>query len=127
MQAQERYAAQANKHRRPVDFGVGDKVWITTKHWKNDRPSRKLAHQMEGPYEILEQVGHSFRLKLPESIRIYPVFHTEKLRKDPGNPLPGQANPEPPLLELQDGETEYEVQEILAVKLLRRKLKYRVQ
>jgi transposase InsO family protein len=125
--AQERYAAQANKHRRPVDFGVGDKVWITTKHWKNDRPSRKLAHQMEGPYEILEQVGHSFRLKLPESMRIHPVFHAEKLRKDPGNPLPGQANPEPPPLELQDGETEYEVQEVLAVKLLRGKLKYRVQ
>jgi hypothetical protein len=97
---QEHYTAQANKYRRPVDFGVGDKVWITTKYWKNDRPSHKLAHQMEGSYEILEQVGYSFRLKLPESIRIYPVFYTEKLYKDPGNPLPGQANPEPPLLEL---------------------------
>jgi hypothetical protein len=82
---------------------------------------------MEGPYEILEQVGHSFRLKLPELIRIYPVFHIEKLYKDPGNPLPGQVNPEPLPLELQDGETEYEVQEVLAVKLLCRKLKYRVQ
>jgi hypothetical protein len=72
-------------------------------------------------------VGHFFRLKLPEFIRIYPVFHIEKLYKDPGNPLPGQANPEPSLLELQDGETEYKVQEILAVKLLYKKLKYRVQ
>jgi hypothetical protein len=82
---------------------------------------------MEGLYEILEQVGHSFRLKLPESMKIHPVFHAEKLRKDPGNPLPGQSNPEPPPLELQDSETEYEVQEVLAVKLLRSKLKYRVQ
>jgi len=42
--AQERYTKQANKHRREVDFTVGDKVWITTKHWKTDRPSHKLAN-----------------------------------------------------------------------------------
>ena len=52
--SQEQYTIQANKHRRPVDFAVGDKVWVTTKYWKNDRPSRKLANQMEGPFEILE-------------------------------------------------------------------------
>jgi hypothetical protein len=124
---QERYTTQANKHRRPVDFKVGDKVWVTTRHWHIDRPSRKLANQMEGPYEILEQVGHSFKLKLPDSMKIHPVFHAEKLRRDPNNPLPGQANPEPPPLELEDGETEYEVQEVLAVKLVRGKLRYRIQ
>jgi hypothetical protein len=102
--SQERYTIQANKHRRPVDFAVGDKVWVTTKYWKNDRPSRKLANQMEGPFEILEQVGHSFRLKLPDSMKIYPVLHADKLRKDPGNPLPGQFNPELPSLELKEGE-----------------------
>jgi transposase InsO family protein/predicted aspartyl protease len=125
--AQERHAAQANKHRREPDFGVGDKVWVTTKHWKSDRPSKKLANQMEGPYEILEQVGHSFKLKLPASMKIHPVFHAEKLRKDASNPLPGQANPEPIPLELEDGELEYEVQEVLAVKLVRGKLQYRIQ
>jgi transposase InsO family protein len=125
--AQKRQIAQANKHRREADFKVGDKVWVTTRHWKTDRPSRKLASQMEGPYEILEQVGHSYRLKLPESMKIHPVFHAEKLRKDPNNPLPGQANPDPPPLELDDGEMEYEVQEVLAVKLARGKLKYRVR
>jgi transposase InsO family protein len=76
--SQERYAKQANKHRREVDFAVKDKVWVTAKHWKTDRPSRKLANQMEGPFEILEQVGHSFRLKLLESIKAHPVFHAEK-------------------------------------------------
>jgi hypothetical protein len=125
--SQQRYTRQANKHRRAVDFGVKDKVWVMTKHWKNDRPSRKLAQQMDGPYEILEQVGHSFKLKLPESIKVHPVFHAEKLRKDPGNPLPGQSNPEYPPLQVQDGETEYEVQQVLAVKLVRNKLRYRIQ
>jgi hypothetical protein len=45
--SQERYAKQANKRRRGVDFAVKDKVWVTAKHWKTDRPSRKLANQME--------------------------------------------------------------------------------
>jgi hypothetical protein len=81
---------------------------------------------MDGPYKILEQIGHSFKLNLPESIKVHPVFYAKKLRKDPGNPLPGQTNPEPPPLEVEDGETEYEVQEVLAVKLIRGKLKYRV-
>ncbi len=60
-------------------------------------------------------------------MKVHPIFHAEKLRKDPGNPLPGQANPEPPPLVLQDGEEEYEVQSVLAVKLVRGKLKYQIQ
>jgi hypothetical protein len=44
---------------------------------------------MEGPFEILEERGYSFLLKLPETIKVHPVFHVEKLRKDPGNPLLG--------------------------------------
>jgi hypothetical protein len=108
-----------------VDFGVKDKVWVTTKHWKNDQPSRKLAQQMDGLYEIIEQVGHSFKLKLLDSIKVYLVFYAEKLRKDLGNPLPGQSNLETPPLRVNDAE-EYEVQEVLAVKLARGKLKYRI-
>jgi hypothetical protein len=82
---------------------------------------------MDGLYEVLEQIGHSFKLKLLESIKVYPVFYVEKLRKDFRNPLLGQTNPEPPLLEIEDDEIEYEVQEVLAVKLIRGKLKYRVK
>ena len=82
---------------------------------------------MEGLYKILEQIGHSFKLELPESMKVHPVFHAEKLRKDPGNPLPGQANPESPLLELPNGNAEYEVEKILAVKLIHAKLRYRIQ
>ena len=106
---QERYTIQANKHCYAVDFGVGDKVQVTIKHWNNDRPSCKLAQQIEGLYEILEQIGYSFKLKLLESIKVHLVFYAEKLRKDLGNPLPGQTNPEYDLIEVQEGEEEYEV------------------
>jgi hypothetical protein len=60
-------------------------------------------------------------------MKVHPVFHTEKLRKDPGNPLPGQSNTEPLPIKLDDNSEEYEVQEVLAIKLVRKTLKYRIQ
>jgi hypothetical protein len=44
--AQEKKERDVNARRRPVDFGVRDKVWVTTKYWHSQRPSRKLGHQM---------------------------------------------------------------------------------
>jgi hypothetical protein len=76
-------------------------------------------------YKIIEQVRHSFKLKLLDSIKVYLVFYTKKLRKDLGNPLPGQSNLETLPLWVNDAK-EYEVQEVLAVKLAQGKLKYRI-
>ena len=53
------------------------------------------------------------------------VFYTEKLQKALENPLPGQSNPDPLPLQVDDGE-EYEVQKVLATKLVRGKLKYQI-
>jgi hypothetical protein len=58
---------------------------------------------------------------------VHLVFYAKKLCKDPRNPLFKQTNPEPPLLEVKDSEIEYKVQEVLAIKLIRGKLKYRVK
>jgi hypothetical protein len=44
---------------------------------------------MASPFEVLEQIGHFYKLKLLELIKVHPVFYTEKLYKYSDNPLLG--------------------------------------
>jgi hypothetical protein len=126
-QAQERQKKQADRHRREIDFEVGDNVWVTTKEWRTERPNRKLDSQMEGPYPILERVGNAYKLDLPPSIKVHPVIAASRLRKAADNPVPGQ-HPDPPLPIEVNGEAEWEVEQILASRLLRKKtLQYRAK
>ena len=71
---------------------------------------------MDGLYKILEQIRHSFKLKLLDLIKVYPVFYADRLQKDPDNLLLRQSNPNQPMLQV-NGQDEYEVQEVLVVKL----------
>ena len=54
------------------------------------------------------------------------MFPTEYLRHDPNNPLPSQANAPPPLIKVT-ADDEYEVQEVIIVKLVWGKLVYRAK
>jgi hypothetical protein len=78
---------------------------------------------MVGLYKILEKVRHSYRLDLPQSIRVHLVFSPDKLRKAFNNPLLGQHNDLPLPIQV-NGEDEWEVDEILASKIIQGSLYY---
>ena len=122
---QERQTAQANKHRRKPDFAVGDSVYITRRGWVTDRPSIKLDGQNAGPYRILSMKGHSYVVDLPEHMKMDNVFHADRLRRAPENPLLGQIQePEPPI-EI-NGKPEFVAEKILASRVHRGVLQYKV-
>jgi hypothetical protein len=124
--AQERQSAQANKKRRPVNFQVGDHVYVTNEGWDTGRPGRKLGHQQEGPFLITRQVGHAFELELPEGVKVHPIFSPEKLRRASSTePLRGQLEDKGPELEI-NGHSEWEIEKVLASRIMWRKLRYRV-
>jgi hypothetical protein len=81
---------------------------------------------MAGPYKVLAKEGHSYRVELPALIKIHPVFPAESLCRDLNDPLPGQANTPPPLVNVTTN-NEYKVQKIIAIKLTRGKLTYRAK
>ena len=68
-------------------------------------------------------MGNLYKVDLLESIQVHPVFSPNKLQKAASDPLPGQKS-DPPLLIEVDSDNEWEVEEVLASKLVGKTLKY---
>src|SRR6202165_392033 len=128
-EAQAKYKKHFDAHVKELPpFKVGDMVWLSRKNISTTRPSRKLDYRRLGPYKIIQCLGESqlaFKLDLPPTMRIHPVFHGSFLSPYHANTLPGRSQPPPPPIEIE-GQQEYEVDEILDSKILRNKLKYLV-
>ncbi|KAI0993482.1 hypothetical protein K3495_g14702 [Podosphaera aphanis] len=106
---------QANKKRiAAYNFKVGEFVWLNCKNIKSLRPSKKLDFKKSGPFKVIEPVGkYAFRLDLPKSAKIHPVFHVSLLSPAASDPLPGQISGPPPLLETEGCDQEYEVEKVI--------------
>ncbi|KAI0992857.1 hypothetical protein K3495_g15327 [Podosphaera aphanis] len=66
------------------------------------------------PFKIIEAVGnYAFKLELPKSARIHPVFHVSLLSPVATYPLPGQTSVLPPVLDAEGDDPEYEIEKII--------------
>lgn len=127
---QDRQARQYDATKRKVEFKVGDEVWVKTTNLRTMRPCKKLDHEKIGPFPVLEKVNlQSYRLSLPKTMRVFPVFHVSYLEKAHPNTIPGRIEPLPPPISgiKESGAEEWEVDEILDSKYKWRKLKYLVK
>ena len=88
--ARHRMIQLANKHRSERQLAIGDLVYLKLQPYKQKtlgrRHSKKLASKYYGPYEVLARIGIvAYKLKLPISTSIHPVFHVSLLKKKVGN------------------------------------------
>ncbi|CAA0824338.1 Unknown protein [Striga hermonthica] len=80
---------EANKHRRDVEFAVGDKVFVKFRPFRQRTLFRsmntKLAPRFFGPFEVEARIGAvAYRLKLSGTARVHPVFHVSLLKSSMG-------------------------------------------
>jgi hypothetical protein len=131
--AQSSQALYANRHRREVEFEVGQLVLVDANyiHVTNDssREAKKLSPRFIGPFDIVRKVSPvAYELALPTYIHAHPVFHVSCLKAYQKNPeeFPGweQLRPMP---EMIDSEEEWEVEEVLAKRKRYGKIQYLVK
>ena len=121
------YTDQANKHRIPqLEFKVGDKVWLSRKNIKTDRPSDKLDYRRLGPYTITELVGpRAVRLKLTHGMKIHDVVHVSMIEPWTSDTLGREPIPLPPVI-TEQGEEEWEIERILWSRVICNWTEYKV-
>ena len=101
-----------DKKHRDVQFAVGDTVLLSTQNLRLKGIPHKLQRKFCGPYKILEKIGaQAYRLKLPDSWRIHPVFHVSLLKQ--WRPSTLQSVPGEVELEEPDRPQYFDVEKIL--------------
>ena len=84
--SQNRQKNYADKRRKPIEFTVGEQVFLKVSPMRGIMrfgKKGKLSPRYVGPFEILERIGPvAYRLALPPSMMgVHDVFHVSMLRK----------------------------------------------
>jgi hypothetical protein len=95
---------KADQHRSERSFEVGDWVFLRLQPYKQMfvkqyKKDNKLSPKYYVPYKVLQNIGTmKYKLELPTSSRVHPVFHVSCLKKVIGDKILVQTI----LLELDD-------------------------
>ncbi|MBW0589868.1 hypothetical protein O181_129583 [Austropuccinia psidii MF-1] len=124
-----RFKKSADRNRAiPPDFQPGEKVWLASNNIKTTRPTKKLSKIWFGPFEVLKNIGsHAYHLKLPQQWKsVHPVFHVSLSEPVKHSTIPNQHQLPPPPVLVKEQE-EWEVAQVLDLKLKRGNLWYLVE
>lgn len=123
--AQRRMKKWADKRRRSQEFKVGDQVFvkILPQQLKAYRGIHNgLVRRYEGPFPVIAKVGKvSYRLDLPSTLKVHPVFHVSMLKpyhEDKEDPTRGRSQRAPPAVTKS---FDKEVEEVLTERIERRR------
>ena len=119
IKVQQKQQQCANTRRQSETFILGDQVLISTHNYslnnQEHQPARKLQHWFAGPYLVVEVISPVvYQLRLPDKLRIHPVFHVSQLHRYVDSPreFKTQLEPVPPQV-MVTGDVEYEVECVL--------------
>lgn len=76
-----KYTAQANQHRKLVEFNIGDLVWVHL--WADHFPPGrygKLKPRAAGPFKIMGKIGtNAYKVELPAEYEVSDLFNVADL------------------------------------------------
>jgi hypothetical protein len=101
-----------------------DKIYLIQRNIQTKQPSIKLDYKKLGLFKIKRVTGLvNYKLVLPKTINIYPVFHISLLELILPEILPAPVTEIKPV----NPNTEYKIEEILDYKQVRNCIKYLVK
>jgi len=112
--AQQSQKKHADKRRKPhPTFNVDDLVLLsaTAVHGNGAIKLPKLDPRWYGPFPVVQQINNvSYKLQLPQDLRIHPVFHVSVLKRYHGTP---SDDPPPGPVAVIDGEEHFIVEAVI--------------
>jgi len=111
---------------KDVSFEVRNKVWLSTRHFRTTRPSKKLDDKRTGPYTVSKIINkNTYKLDPPKTMRNHNVFHVSQLDHYTPPVVEQPSSELHPVI--VDNSEKWEVEWILDSKQHYRKLHYLVQ